>query len=228
MIESRYYSALTLTCARYNFKQRISSYVVKVTALFFLMLIASCSTKPEFNNQSLPTNYSLENRTSYLTNINNWQINGKIAFIEGKERKSATLFWQNNPKNQTEQLNLTTYLGLKVLEVNLSDDTYTINVDKNIYQDTDIDHILQSLTGYHLPSKALKSWIKAIPFAKSDKVKYHKETHLPVSITSFYGDTSWNIIYNEYSLVNNIPLPKRLTVKQNNLTIKIIINQWMF
>lgn len=228
MIESRDSSALALICASYHNKQRISSCVVKTTMLFFLLLIASCSTKPEFNQQSLPTNYNLENRISYLTTINNWQINGKIAFIEGKDKKSATLFWQNNPKNQTEQLNLTTYLGINVLEVNLSDGVYTIDVDKNTYQDKDIDHILQSLTGYHLPSKALKSWIKAIPFTKNDKVIYHKETHLPVSITSHYGDTTWNISYNDYSKVNDIPLPRRLTVKQNNLTIKIVVNQWIF
>ncbi|GHE85135.1 outer-membrane lipoprotein LolB [Thalassotalea profundi] len=183
---------------------------------------------PKLNQQSLPTNYSLENRVDYLTTINNWQINGKIAFLDDKERKSATLFWQNNPNKNTEQLSLTTYLGINVLEVNLAEGIYTIEVDGNSYQNSNIDHILMSLTGYQLPSQALKSWIKAIPFSVNDKITYHSKTQLPESIIGSYNNQTWDILYKEYINVNNIPLPKQLTIKQDQLTIKIVINQWMF
>ncbi|XQW86147.1 lipoprotein insertase outer membrane protein LolB [Thalassotalea piscium] len=224
MNESRYSSVFTLTCVKYGLKQRICS----CSMIIMVLLISSCSSTPDNNNASLGTNYTLKNRTSFLTTINNWQVKGKIAFIEGKEKKSASLFWQNHPRNQSEQLKLTTYLGINVLDVNLNNGIYTVNVDKKTYKDTDIDYILYSLSGFHLPSKALKSWIKAIPFTKDDKIQYDSETQLPVSITSHYANTTWKIRYNEYDNVNTVPLPKRLTIKQNNLTIKIIINQWTF
>ena len=228
MIESRYSGVLALTCVIKKLNQPISLFASKLTTLFFLLLLSSCSSKPPLNTQPFTTNYSLENRIKYLTTIKNWQIKGKIAFLDDNERKSASLFWQNNPINHTEQLNLTTYLGINVLEVNLNKHIYTVKVDGQSYQDTNIDYILRSLTGYQLPSQALKSWIKAIPFSASDKIIYHKETQLPASMTSSYSDKIWNIYYKGYMNVNNIPLPKQLTIKQNNLTIKIVINQWTF
>ncbi|MBB6544137.1 lipoprotein insertase outer membrane protein LolB [Thalassotalea piscium] len=227
MIESRYYIAEALTCATGYLKNNINLRVKSTILLLLLLLVVSCSTKPTFDHQSLPTNYSPENRLLFLTAIKNWQISGKIAFIEGKEKKSATLFWQNNPKSQSEQLNLTTYLGINVLDVSFNGDIYTIRVEDKIYRHSDIDYILQSLSGYYLPSQALKQWIKALPFNSDDDIVYHKDTQLPVSINSYYDNKVWKILYSEYTRVNGIPLPKRLTIKQNNLTIKLIINQWV-
>lgn len=228
MIESRYSSTIMLTDAHHHSICRIASYFYKIVILFIALLITSCTTTPTLNKQPISANYTLKNRNAFLTTVNNWQINGKIAFINGKERKSANIFWQNNPVTALEQLNLTTYLGINVLDVTLSDNIYTVNVDNNSYQHTDIDYILQSLTGYQLPSQALKSWIKAIPFHSSDKVTLHQETQLPLSITSYYNDKTWQIRYQNYSEIKGIPLPKRLTIKQQDLTIKLVINQWQF
>ena len=206
----------------------MSSYYKHIISVFSLLFITSCSTTPKFNHQPLVSHYTLENRIPFLTTINNWQIKGKIAFIDKQDRKSASLFWQNSPNSHTEQLTLTTFLGINVLDVSLANNIYTINVDQNTYQHTNIDTVLSSLTGYQLPTNALKSWIKAIPFHSNDTVINNKSTQLPDSISSLYGNKVWRVIYHEYTIVKGVPLPKRITLKQNNLIIKIIINQWQF
>lgn len=222
MNESRYLSSAYFSNANISLRKIIKLVICCALAMIF----TACSSKSSIDNNQPNISYSKNNRSTYLKQLQNWQINGKIAFINGKERDSANLYWLNDTEKGVEELNLTTFLGIKVLQASLNNGIYRIEVDGEQYQHTNIDYMISALTGYQLPSSALKYWLKALPYQNSDVIEYNNQTQLPETITGIYDFKTWQISYQNYRKVQHLDLPHQLTIKQQDITIKISIHQW--
>jgi len=188
------------------------------------MVLSGCASNRQ-NTQNSFTLQSSTERAEQLNKITQWQVNGKIAFIERNKRNSATLNWQVNEKNQSQQLNLTSYLGINVLQLTSNQGKHKLKFDGNDYQGDNLTTLIYSLTGLTLPTKALSYWIKGLAFQPSDKMEYDN-SNLPLHLNSFYNNQQWQITYGNYKQVNGYILPTKLTVKKDNLLIKIAINKW--
>lgn len=204
---------------------RLTTKTIIVTFIT-LLLLNGCSSvidQPVTNNTA---KQSIETRNQQLSALTTWALSGKIAFINAKERQSASLFWQRNEIDNTESLNLSTMFGINVLQLERSGENFTVEVDGNHYQTTDLDSLIYSLTGLNLPTRAMSFWLKGLNFLPSDKISYHPETQLPVSLVSHYNNLSWRIQYDKYHVINQYQLAKQLTIIQGDLRIKIVIHSW--
>jgi len=187
-------------------------------------VLSGCTTTKQVSQAPL-TMQSPSERATQLNKITQWQVNGKIAFIERDKRNSATLNWQVDEKNNSQQLNLTSYLGINVLQLTSKQGEHTLKFDGKDYHDRDLTALIYSLTGLTLPTKALSYWIKGLPFQSSDYIEYD-DSNLPLNLTSFYNNQQWQIAYGNYKQINDYVLPSKLTVRKDNLLIKIVINRW--
>ena len=191
-----------------------------------IITLSGCTSLPQFSSSRPNIAYNEANHLQYLQRLNNWQVTGKIALISDKSRESASLYWQNQPYKQQEKLALTTYLGINILSIERVDRLYQIKIDDQVHQHRDLEHLLWSLSGYQLPTNALKFWLKGIPYSNKDKVTYADNKLMPQQITSHYNGSNWVINYQSFTTVDGIPLPDKISIKQDKLTIKLSINQW--
>jgi len=192
-----------------------------------LIIINGCSSKAP-SKVTLITNQSIEQRNSIVSNINDWQLNGKIAFIQGKQREATSIRWQYKQSNNSQKLDLNAYLGLNVLHLESKNGIHTIEVDGQSYQSKNLDQLITSLTGFTLPTKALTFWLKGLAFNPQDKVDYHQDTQLPSALKSQYNNEHWHIQYDNYQQVGNVQLATKFTIKQNDLLIRISVKKWTF
>ena len=199
----------------------------KLSTLFCtLFILYGCASNKNIE-QSQPVEYqSKETRIENVRKIQQWQINGKIAFIQENKRESASLFWQYDKSEETQTLKLTTYLGINVLSLTSDEGSHVIEIEGENYQSENLDHLIYSLTGLTLPTEALHYWLKGLTYSDLDHIIYDDISELPVKLTSFYQGNTWQISYKKYQPVNNVNLAHQFSIKQNNLTIKIILNQW--
>ena len=193
--------------------------------IFIIGLVNGCSTKPITNAQ---TTQSIDERTQQLLQLNDWQLTGKIAFIQSSKRESASLSWHYNDTDNSQELDLNSYLGINVLHLTSNNNLHTIEVDGKTYKSRNLDQLITSLTGFNLPTKALVYWLKGLPFSANDKIQYHDDTQLPVSLTSEYNNQLWQINYANYQPNNGVQLASSFTLKQHDLLIKISIKKWTF
>jgi outer membrane lipoprotein LolB len=197
------------------------------TLLCLIIVVTGCSSTPTDATNQADTKVDTDLRSNLLAQLSEWKINGKIAFITAEERNSASLYWQKAPDQQ--KLNLTTYLGINVLQLNSNDGVHVIEVDGNEYSGTDLDYLISSITNLTLPTEALTFWIKALPYLPSD-VMTLTPNNLPKTLTSIYNNRTWSINYSAYkpSNVNGfaVNLPYKIKVKSNDLTINIAIKKW--
>mgnify|MGYP001953489005 CR=1 FL=1 len=196
------------------------------------IILSGCANKPNSTPNSPLQLVTFEQRTEQLKNQQQWQLQGKIAFIQQIEstnkRESATITWQVNENKDTQELNLTSYLGMNVLQLISNKKQHLIQVDGKEYQGTNLSELIYSLTGLILPTEALVFWIKGIPFNQSDELKIDAKTQLPISMSSEYHNTTWKINYHNYRPFNDISMATQLTIKKEDLLIKISIKNWSF
>jgi len=189
------------------------------------VLLSGCSSTLTKQTQVL-IKQKPQQRIAQLAQLQQWKVQGKIAFFEKGNRNSATLTWQVDGKSKTQQLNLTSYLGINVLQLDSSGNSHEIQVDGNTYQGRDLEALIHSLTGFTLPTKALSFWLKGIPYQESDRIIYQEETQLPISLTSHYNNQRWQVNYGNYRQIDSYSLPTKFSIKKDGLSIKIAINEW--
>lgn len=187
------------------------------------LLPSKSSTVDPLNQTQVSLQTQLE-RNQQMRLLLEWEITGKIAFLNEKKRQSANLFWQH--KNNEQRLNLTTYLGINVMELKSKNNVYTIEVSDKTYQSDNLDTLIYQLTGFKLPTKALSYWLKGLTYLDSDEITFDPITHLPQQLTSFFNLQAWQIYYQQYKLFNQHQLATKITIKQDDLTIKIAIKDW--
>ena len=200
--------------------------------LLFTALLSGCATKPNTSSINSKELIAGEQRTAALLENKHWQLQGKIAFIQKvanekkDKRESASISWQVNDEQNTQELNLTSYLGINVLHLKSTDDHHLLKVDGKEYRTTDLSHLIYTLTGLTLPTEALSFWLKGLPYQANDKVEFSSTTQLPVSIASRYNNTFWQINYSNYRNFDGVSMATKFTIKKNGLLIKVSVNKW--
>ncbi len=161
-----------------------------------------------------------------LTAMPYWKIKGKIAFLESGSRNSANLVWQINNDQNSQRLNLTSYLGISVLKLESNNNLHTLTVDGNIHKSDDLNGLIYSLTGLTLPTNALQFWLKGLTYQQSDVVIYNDITDLPETLLSQYQSQTWQVKYRDYRQFGQFSLPTKISIYQDALVIKVVINHW--
>ena len=200
------------------------------------MLLSGCAIKP-----SAPLNDNIhiitsEQRTEQLLKNKKWQLKGKIAFIQlikndksnKNKRESASITWQVNEKKQTQELNLTSYLGINVLHLKSNKNQHLIKVDGKEYRSANLSQLIYSLTGLTLPTEALAFWLKSLPYNTDDEIQIDEKTQLPKNLSSYYHNAFWKINYSNYQRFNGLEMATKFTFKKDDLLIKVAVKNWSF
>ena len=161
-----------------------------------------------------------------LQQLMQWSIKGKIAFISEDKRQSFSFRWTVNENNNSQHLDLTTYLGINILKLESQLGVHTVTVDGKKSQGTDLEKLIYSSTGLIIPTKAMHGWLKGIVQNPSDLIEYAPNSLLPSRLITHYAQSIWHIDYDNYLQVGDVQLAKKFTIKQNGLVMKILINRW--
>jgi outer membrane lipoprotein LolB len=194
--------------------------------ILFILFSSGCSSIKKKQDETLMEQTPQE-RIKSLSSLQQWKIQGKIAFIDKNVRESATLSWSINEHKNSQALYLTTYLGINVLQLNSNNGSHEIIVEGKSYYGENLEVLIHSITGLTLPSNALTFWLKGLPYQQSDEINYHQSTQLPQRLISHYNNELWQVDYANYQQIKGYNLATNFTVKKNNLLIKIVINDWL-
>ena len=190
--------------------------------ILILILITGCTTVP--NNTPVTNQVDQASRSELLKQHTQWQVNGRIAFIQPDKRQSANLIWHYNAHQQINKIDLSTFLGINILKVDHANGLYQVEFDDESYQSKTLDELIYNLTGLIIPTHALSYWMQAIPYLDQDVI-VNNANNLPQSITSNYQNTSWKITYKNYRLVQGIAMPHSIAIKHKDISLKIAVKQ---
>lgn len=188
--------------------------IIYILALFFLW---GCSSPLELQT---PENWSLYQKK--LTELTEFTIRGKLAYLSPKDRVSLSFYWKQDAENY--ELNLSSFLGGNVLNLKVTPQGALLTgEDDKIYQGTSANRLIYRLTGLFVPADQMKNWIKGLPTGAD-----HYQLDMFNRLDNLTKDKSWQVKYRAYQLTEKMVLPQDIQLLQDKTKIKIIIDTWEF
>lgn len=153
-----------------------------------------------------------------------WQVEGKLAFISPEERQSANLNWQQT--TNSNNLILTTFIGTRILSLKQTANGAELEFDGDEYFDTNAAELLKRLTGFTLPVDNADNWLKG---TIDDQSLVVDELGRAKQVLWFdNAGKKWQIDYGTYVQNAGYWLPTKLTLKHQQIKIKIQLYDWQF
>ena len=184
----------------------------RVFGLYLVILMVSgCTTEivaPE-------TLYSKITRES-LYNLEQWSFEGRLGLTGIKDSWQANINWQHRSSN--EEIRLSGPLGQGATIIKLTGTLVTIDRGNDKIQTSlEPEAFISQQLGMFVPVRSLRYWVIGVPEPGSPYV----EAGLG------FRQAGWLIEYKQMQRVNVQNMPRRITVTNEKVKLKIMIDQWI-
>lgn len=189
---------------------------------FMALFLTSCASfSPQKPSPSPTPTLSWEKRTATLSRLQNWQINGKVGVQTAQNSGSASVDWRQQQNNYT--ISLTGPLGSSGMKLNGGAGSVTLTTsDGKHFTAGSAEQLLADNWGFHLPVSYLRYWVRGLPVSGVAATTQFDTYHRLVSL----NQAGWTIQFQNYTTVNGVELPERITATSAAMKVKMAIYQW--
>lgn len=170
---------------------------------------------------AIPISVPWEQRLPALQAIASFEIEGKVAASDGKQGFSAGLHWHQ--RGDAATIDLSAPLGFGAAHVEQGPDGLTVTTAQGTtLKAAAASDQLAATLGFEPPLGSLRFWVlgasdPALP-AQESIDDQQRLTHLE--------QDGWHVDFEDYGIVNQQWLPRRLSVTRQALRLKLLINTW--
>lgn len=192
-------------------------------ALFLAVLIAllsGCAIPPATSPEAAAAWTARQNR---LARISTWQADGRIGVVSGQDGWHANFQWAQ--QNSGYRIDLIGPLGQGRVVVESNGTEARIQTqDGQSWTAPDADALLEQSLGVRLPVNGLRYWARGLPEPGSTPTL---QTDAQGRLTRL-EQNGWVIEYPAYAPTSmlNLDLPERIVARRQDLSVKLIIEQW--
>lgn len=151
-----------------------------------------------------------------------FNISGRASIRYEGGGEYVRFAWQADKENQTIQFY--SPIGTPIAYLTVTPSQATFQQGKTTHTAEDAESLMQSLIKWHLPIKSLRYWILGLAdlnYAaqwRQDELGWHLD------------QSGWQIYFTDYVYLDQagkkIYRPKRINLKNINLSIKMVISEW--
>ncbi|QAX81752.1 lipoprotein insertase outer membrane protein LolB [Candidatus Pseudomonas adelgestsugas] len=194
----------------------------QIIAFSLITLLVGCAS-----HNALKYGTGADNQTQWkqhkdqLSNINYWQIDGKIGVHTPKASGSGTLSWLQ--RQDYYDIRLSGPLSLGTSHLTGRNGHESLAITNNGYLATvSLETLLEQQTGWKLPVSNLVWWIRGLPAPDSNSRIHLNGDSRPAMIEQ----DGWQIEYRSYVKQNGYLLPERIQLHSTDLNVKLVIKEW--
>ena len=161
------------------------------------------------------TLYSKTTREN-LYNLEQWSFEGRLGLTGIKDSWQANINWQHRSSN--EEIRLSGPLGQGATIIKLTGTLVTIDRGNDKIQTSlEPEAFISQQLGMFVPVRSLRYWVIGVP-----------EPGIPyVEAGLGFRQAGWLIEYKQMQRVNAQNMPRRITVTNEKVKLKIMIDQWI-
>lgn len=187
-------------------------------AAIALLLCAGCATTPPTAPVVLQP---WEQRLPALQAITMFELDGRVAASDGKQGFSAGLRWRQQADSAT--LDLSAPLGFGAAHIEQGPDGLVVTTSQGVtLTDGAASQQLAATLGFEPPLRSLRYWV----LGASDPAFPAQETIDDQQRLTHLEQDGWHVDCEDYALVGQQWLPRRVTVTRQILHLKLAINTW--
>ena len=161
------------------------------------------------------TLYSKTTREN-LYNLEQWSFEGRLGLTGIKDSWQANINWQHRSSN--EEIRLSGPLGQGATIIKLTGTLVTIDRGNDKIQTSlEPEAFISQQLGMFVPVRSLRYWVIGV----SEPGSPYVEAGLG------FRQAGWLIEYKQMQRVNAQNMPRRITVTNEKVKLKIMIDQWI-
>jgi outer membrane lipoprotein LolB len=178
---------------------------------FFVSMLSACSTVPV----EPEVHYSKLAR-AHLYEMERWSFEGRLALTGKNDSWSANINWGHRPDD--EKIKLSGPLGQGATVIQLTGDSVTIDRGHDqVQSSTRPEEFINQQLGMFVPVHSLRYWVVGLP----------EPTSSFVETATGFTQSGWLIDYKQMQPVDNQSMPRKITVTNEQVKLKLIIDQWV-
>jgi len=191
-----------------------------ITLLILILLLSGCATPPSPVPEAANAWAARQTRLAQLAT---WQVEGRIGVISGQQGWHATFQWMQQEPNY--RIDLIGPLGQgRVVIAHNGQEVRIQTQNGQSWTAPDPDDLLEQTLGVRLPINGLRYWVRGLPAPEPTPVL---QTDRNGRLTRL-EQNGWIIEYLIYAptSIPNLDLPERVIAQHQDLSVKLIMNQW--
>ena len=186
----------------------------------FIALLSGCAIPPATSPEAAAAWTARQNR---LARISTWQADGRIGVVSGQDGWHANFQWAQ--QNSGYRIDLIGPLGQgRVIVESNGTEARIQTQDGQSWTAPDADALLEQSLGVRLPVNGLRYWARGLPEPGSTPTL---QTDAQGRLTRL-EQNGWVIEYPAYAPTSilNLDLPERIVARRQDLSVKLVIEQW--
>lgn len=192
---------------------------MRIIILSLILLLSGCAT--QLQPHQIAPSLTWKQRQIQLKHIQTWQVSGATAIQTQQQAQSASLSWQQISRQQYV-IDLFGPLGLGAVKLTGNANIVTLYANQRLYTANSPEQLLEENLGWQLPVSNLYYWIRGLPAPSLPaKMSFDSQHHLKT-----LTQQNWLINYISYQTVNDIDLPKKITLTNNLARVTVVISHW--
>lgn len=196
---------------------------VRLSAALMLSLLAGCVTqpavKPVVSSQSALAVH--QQHLATLLPIEHFSMHGRIAVNANGKGFSGGIAWQHQAN--ADQIDLFTPLGGKAANIKkTAQEVVLTTADNQVIKADNAETLTEKTLGWRLPLTGLSDWA----LGKPTKSAIESSTWDAKGRLITLVQDGWHISYDHYSEQATTSLPGKVTLKNDKLNLKLLIERW--
>jgi outer membrane lipoprotein LolB len=174
-------------------------------------MLSGCSTVPV----EPEAHYSRLAR-EHLYQLEQWSFDGRLALTGKNDSWSASINWGHKPDD--EKIKLSGPLGQGATVIQLTDGVVSIDHgDGQVQSSTQPEAFINQQLGMFVPVRSLRYWVVGLP----------EPTGAFVETPTGFRQAGWLVEYKQMQPVNAQSMPRKITITNEQVKLKLIIDQWV-
>jgi outer membrane lipoprotein LolB len=190
--------------------------------LCLLATLAACSSLPTQAPTTTPASLSLhQQHLANLSRIQQFELKGRLGVQADGKGYSASLLWQHNADQ--DDIRIYSPLGGQLARIQKNVDGIRFEDAKGqVSVGKDAESLTQAMLGWRLPLGGLADWALGRPANSAmASLTWDEAGH-----TLTLNEVDWAIAYQQYQASPTAFLPHKLSLKNERLQLKIIVEKW--
>lgn len=157
-----------------------------------------------------------------IASIQQFSLRGRLGVIAKPKNFSARLTWHHTPEK--DSIDVYSPLGGKVAHIAKTPERIVLTDNKNKNTEAkDAETLTENTLGFKLPLSGLSHWALGRPINKGlvNAVTWDENGRI-----STLQQNGWHIQYKDYVAKDAYFLPKKVILKNDRITLKLLIEKW--
>ena len=188
-----------------------------------LLTISACSRYGNLADDTATEALWVEQQ-AVAAGVTRWNLSARGALRLEGEAYNIGIRWQRYADGRFKMM-LEAPFGQGVLRISASGpEQYSLRLpDGQLFENSSAEALLDEVAGWSLPIDGLDYWVRGLPHPDSAHSLRLDSSGRARSI----AQDGWDIAYLDYfSKVDEPPLPRRLSLTNDKVTLKLVIERW--